>query len=613
MSTDRSGSGVQKNKEFGPDRLLLVIVLVSVCMIAGLAIYNQAGKKPQKQEEIVPDRIPVKVISFVPSGEVKRTKNISVEFSNNMVGEDEVGRKLHQPPVDIQPPIPAEYRWTERHKLGIFPVKNFEKATEYVVRVPPGICGNVNMYLTGDTEFRFNTEPLKVSRSSTSYVYEKEEKITTRVEWKIEFNYPVSPDELAGGVRIYYDFKEGPRDIPFTISPVDEKSKIFVIRTDRIDRSRVEGRQKNIRFLVQKGLKSMAGPLTLPHDRMDSLNVETDLKVYGLTSRQKGKKIFLQLDLSAVVAARDIEKYISLTPELDYYIEQDDRYVKIIADFDPGAEYTVGLARGLEAVDTTTLKDDYSGRVRIPDLEPALSFKYKGIFLPSKGNKKLAIESVNINRVTVNIEKQFINNLVFIMKDGTRHYDYYDYYGGDSSYGRNVYSEEIKVKSEKNRVGTTVLDMEEFWNTKRKGIFLVTASYSGERWINDSSLVLLTDLGIIAEESEDGLLVWVNTLKGMKPVAGAEVKLFSGNNQVIASAVTGRDGVAVIRGLHNRIAEEKFAPYIITAEYKDDTSFLLMKDCRMPLTAFDTGGRKHLASGYEAFVYTDRGIYRPGD
>ncbi|HKK20458.1 MAG TPA: MG2 domain-containing protein, partial [candidate division Zixibacteria bacterium] len=45
----------------------------------------------------------------------------------------------------------------------------------------------------------------------------------------------------------------------------------------------------------------------------------------------------------------------------------------------------------------------------------------------------------------------------------------------------------------------------------------------------------------------------------------------------------------------------------------DEMGFIRLDQSLLPLSDFDVAGRPYLTSGYEAFVYTDRGVYRPGD
>ena len=42
------------------------------------------------------------------------------------------------------------------------------------------------------------------------------------------------------------------------------------------------------------------------------------------------------------------------------------------------------------------------------------------------------------------------------------------------------------------------------------------------------------------------MLLWANTLSSVQPVEGAEVRVYSGANQVLAEGKTDKDGLLVI-------------------------------------------------------------------
>ena len=66
-------------------------------------------------------KIPITIESFTPSGEIMQTTNFTIEFSQDMVKESDVGIQLDSAPVVFSPQIPGIYRWIARNKLRFFP------------------------------------------------------------------------------------------------------------------------------------------------------------------------------------------------------------------------------------------------------------------------------------------------------------------------------------------------------------------------------------------------------------------------------------------------------------------------------------------------------------
>jgi uncharacterized protein YfaS (alpha-2-macroglobulin family) len=80
--------------------------------------------------------------------------------------------------------------------------------------------------------------------------------------------------------------------------------------------------------------------------------------------------------------------------------------------------------------------------------------------------------------------------------------------------------------------------MGEALNQRFKGIYVVQVRSEEDYWMSDAKIVAISDLGIIARQSETELLVLVNSIKSANPVEGVKVDLISSNNQTLVSGTT---------------------------------------------------------------------------
>ena len=158
---------------------------------------------------------------------------------------------------------------------------------------------------------------------------------------------------------------------------------------------------------------------------------------------------------------------------------------------------------------------------------------------------------------------------------------------------------------------TTPISLAEYLEGDRIGIFKVTARESERRWRYATQWVMVTDLGIMAKKTADELWVWVNSLSTLKGVEDAVIEVISDNNQILLSGTTNSDGVVKFSSVSEKI--EGFVPFMITAAKGKDLSFIELNRRKLSTTNFEVAGAPYLDSGYEAFVYTDRGVYRPGE
>lgn len=126
--------------------------------------------------------------------------------------------------------------------------------------------------------------------------------------------------------------------------------------------------------------------------------------------------------------------------------------------------------------------------------------------------------------------------------------------------------------------------------------------------------VLVTDLGLLVKQNADGSRdVFVQSIQNGGPVNGARVLIMAKNGEYLAESTT-EDGHVHFDDV-SKLKNEK-QPVAIVARLGNDLSFIPFEreDRMMNYSRFDTEGV--LASERErldAFVFTERGVYRPGD
>jgi len=551
-------------------------------------------------------KIPVVISSFSPVGEIAEPANFTCEFSYDIAQKIQVDKMFDQGPFVFDPPLPGRYKWLSTRSLRFFPEAALRPATSYTVTVNREVCAEENSYLKGKNEFHLSSNPLKVVGVESKFIYEKDKEFEARIECRIDFNLNVEAKELKRHLYLFYDLKIGQKHIPFTLTPGEGQAKRFTLLSEVVKR---EEDEKLLKLRIGQGLACVEGDLGLSSDYLSALKLasKNELKVDRIYPRQDERNCWIAVEFSSPVDPDLLKEYLTIKPEVKYRIQQDwGRRLSVKGEFEPGRRYDVLIRKGLLGSDGTTMEKDFSTNVQIDDLEPSLSFENKGIYLRRKGQGNIGIKSINIEKITLEIERIFANNLVYLLSN----YQPYDYYSNPKNLGKRIISCEIEPESLKNKEVTTVVDIGQYVKGK-EGLFRVVVRHTGEYWRRDTKWVMATDLGLLAKRSENDLLVWVNSLKSLKPKEGVEISLISKTNQTLATGTTNKDGLCFIKGLKEKV--EDFAPYVITATLGNDLSFLRFDDCQIPTADFDVGGRLHLLSGYEAFLYTDRGVFRPDD
>ncbi|GAB5504909.1 MAG: alpha-2-macroglobulin [Rhizobiaceae bacterium] len=122
---------------------------------------------------------------------------------------------------------------------------------------------------------------------------------------------------------------------------------------------------------------------------------------------------------------------------------------------------------------------------------------------------------------------------------------------------------------------------------------------------------VITDIGLTFYEGERNFTVVARSLTTGGPVENARIQLVSKGNRVLAEARTDTDGAAKFaRSL--TIGEASNALVAVMAETETDFNFLTFGPERLDLSRLNVEGATEISpSG--AMIYTDRGIYQPGE
>lgn len=606
------------NRIFGRYRLVLF-----AAVLLGLAgfVLSLSAQMPQSGPDLN-----VKVTTFEPSGRTDITGNITVKFSRDMVPDDSLDQPVFDAPIQFDPPIPGIARWVEKSILRFFPDGPLKPATEYTARVKSSKTYLYGNRINDNREFKFQTPFLEVTYAYNESSPVKDKPEFSRLGINIGFNYPLDAEDLSdfieikGGDNAVKDnlkFEVREKEAGVTprgrrISRYDEIDSYrgtndFIISSEPFE---LTNEVQRYELIIKKGLRCIE--CTLPLQENYSNNFLIDRKQRLVINRvwPNGSgggfqiRAFFNLPINPETAA-DYVKIDGVEPSL--YAERNVLVMR--GDFEPGKTYEVVIEKGMPAADGLPLETRFSTIITVPDMAPSIRFTANGRYLTQSGNGLIEIESVNIDKITVEVEQIFPNNIVHFLKGN---YGRYNAYGSRlASLGRSFFTRDYDLQYTKNVPLKSTVDIAGITGDKRQGIFKVSVRAKNRRWTGDSRFLMETDIGLSARLADDYLMVWANSLKDTKPVANAKVSLISGNNQTLIEGNTDSRGIVSFDNLAGRI--KGFEPYLIVVTKNNDMSYLQFDQARLPIADFDVGGRPLLTSGYEAFIYTDRGIYRPGD
>jgi uncharacterized protein YfaS (alpha-2-macroglobulin family) len=308
------------------------------------------------------------------------------------------------------------------------------------------------------------------------------------------------------------------------------------------------------------------------------------------------------------------------------------------------ADRRVTLLKGLPGRGGETLAANADVDFTFGEKPPYVGFAGAGVILPREEADGVGIETINVSRLSIEVWRVVDRNLVrksISAPDPTGEGDYASDYGDDSpdDEGRPVWKGEITVKAGGGERVTTVFPLGAVLKEMKPGGYVIkTRDASGGRSIKDPDnedsydpnppaqarrWVIFTDMALSAYEGSEALDVVLRSLKTAKTLTGQKVILAARNGETLAEAKT--DAQGRVRFDRPLLDGEGSADAKMVMAYGADGDLAVLDLDRAPvdLSKQGVGGRtgeetsttagRGGVSAVDAFLYTDRGIYRPGE
>ena len=286
------------------------------------------------------------------------------------------------------------------------------------------------------------------------------------------------------------------------------------------------------------------------------------------------------------------------------------------------------LGRGANPEATGSLAADVTHVFRRRDREPSVAYVADGRYLPPGGAQALEIESVNVHTVRTEVCRVESRNVVQMLAREEQVYERYSWRSSADGEETAELAGEAETNDFMAVCRPNVRDIHRLRvglddGRHARGIYLLAVHNADfppcdDRWDDlrynprHYRVVCLSDLGLSVRQScTDGLGVWVTSLTTGTPVADAWVEIYSTANVKVMEGRTDARGWCA----PGRIA--RGAPFVavVIAPDGDDMSFLALRDSmEVDETPSDGARAAYLGPGEtEAFVWSDRGIYRHGE
>ena len=415
---------------------------------------------------------------------------------------------------------------------------------------------------------------------------------------------------------------------------------------------------------LSPGLTGFSGPLGLDNSCQTSISLGKKLMATQMTAYSPTREsAHLSISFNSEIDLAALKKVLAIEPTIPFTLESDGTQTAILrGDFAPGTRYTAHIAvLPAGASREEKAKSPRPGQLAafMPDKGSDVWFDNDQGYLSTSGNRTIVAHAMNVASVRVSITRMYDNNLVaWRNATGGGWYD-------TDNYSKPIAARTISIPGGRNIRRDVSICLDDFLpaDSERAGVWRVgiravgndNESQEDGEYFRESAVVTLSDIGLTAKQTREGLVAWATSLHTAAPLANVRIRAFSSKNQPLGEAVTDADGIARLNDLHpakDEVVAVLLADMVThspdtqgegggegqlvegpgfendnldspvddhsqiglpTESRERELTWLDLRHTAWELGDSETSGAAYLRTGQSAYVYTDRGVYRPGE
>ncbi len=596
------------------------------------------------------------VIDFLPGEELPANATfptIQVQFSEPVIALQELGTSSDKSPyISIEPPLKGTYRWFGTSLLSFVASEEIIPQKVYKVKVAPDIVSASGKKLNGKNDFTFHTSELRISslipgfekykngKGTTYYSEYWGVKITDAMDFGISFNAPVNPEVIAKHLTIT---SEDGKAYKFTAeaSGLEEsvKNAANIVRIKLIDSPR-EG--EKIKITLPSGSTADNDTFATTEDDSEILPIRNPLgyESYYVYSDQYGCKNYLSIYFNSELKAEQTDNLLKLISfDKDIKITKDNigiSYSSIILynlPVDYNSSFKLTINPGVEDDSGRKTAEPVVLDVTIPPAEGYVRYKSYSSFtmLEAKYTPRLALMHRNIS-----------DNAKYTLTPLT------DFYGQKS----NKSATTTKIQPGAENVPTLeTIELSDSLTATESGKYHGAVKFSpsisyktnekdwrtGEisqtvRTSERDQIIQVTDLGITVRYGYNQAAVLVTSLETGKPVPNAKISAYLSEistydtdriagfiqninkQKTIGTATTDSTGLGTVT-FDNYTYSNYYDNIYIRVQTDDDCAIFNPSNhnrWNSSVTALERPASGAKTTSH-AFIFTDRGLYKPGE
>lgn len=571
--------------------------------------------------ESAPFSGPFGVVFGSPQGELKEASEITLVF-NRPVRALELAGEESAPPVVLKPEVKGRFQWVGTSAIQFVPETHLPFATRFTVEVPAGLKALDGSVLEKPYKMEFSTQRPKLVDSSP---YRRSQDLMPDTVFDLHFNQPIADADILKAIEL----SAANKPVVFEVRRPDPQN----LKRAQLAPKTALPIHSDILLRVSSSLRGMEGPLNAGEEQLLDFKTYGPLEITDLrcdNDTPHGNCAVdgnISIEFSNSIKFSLLKKSIQIEPKIKEqwpsWMDDDTetRGVVIYGNFTPGKRYRVKInSKELKDEHGQKLKADVEREMAFDDLWPVAEIGLRGsIFEAEAGGsgKGIPVAAVNVREaelVTAPLREEDILSFEE-NEDAPGRPPSLDGLAGLSGAKRMTLKPNVPVNKPFTHL---VRPSDVLGGDKKRGPLAIALGYTERPGTDNAretelrSVAQVTDLAISAKISPYGSVIWVSKLGTAAPVEGASVSIRKAGDQGPAKVfLTDGKGFAFVPADIYKPTGDYREKAVVVAKAGDDWTFRRV-DEMLPGYRYGVSVDWY-DDGPFGMMFTDRGIYRPGD
>ncbi|MCA9666992.1 MAG: Ig-like domain-containing protein [Myxococcales bacterium] len=561
---------------------------------------------------------PLEISHVTPKGQLTRQHfQITVTFNQPIVPLTKVEKRAENAPLRIEPAVAGKQRWLGARTLAFVPDKPLPGSTKFTLSVPEGVKSISGKTLSKGKRWTFTTARLRVVRS---YPYGGYRWLSPSHKVQLYFNQDVSAGRVAKHVTFRVDDGQSKSAVGAVVTP-------YVSRYGRRNPRAVWVKPKtplpldaHVTLHVGDGLRGEEGPLPMKRDYGVRYKTYGPLKITAQSCKTKcdpdssirltfSNPVRRNISRAAIrVSGRALKVGRSRYESTSVYVN---------GGFKPRRTYAITLVGNVTDKFGQSLTGSRKLTFTTRDYDPYARLPLGSGVAEASGSKLLPLVFRNAKAAAFYSKRLDAAELAKLYANS----ELRSRYGAEPliSTLSGARKKTLPVGGRANRRVVKHVNLKGLvgGNSGRGVLAVELVSDIGEKKpVVRRAVVRITDMAMTAKYSPHSSLVWITSLASGKPVSGADVAIWRpGGEKPIWRGKTNKDGLAVAPGTLGLGLGDKERTLLFFARHRGDESFVVSTSTEN-LGPWVFGYNSTWDAGAGALlgmVFSDRGIYRPGE